>query len=46
MLALLVTASTAGWYALARRIEARPSTWLRRILLGSAAASAYEHDDD
>lgn len=41
VVALLVTASIAIWYALARWIEPRIPDWLTRLVLGSAAAPMY-----
>jgi hypothetical protein len=41
VVALLVTAAIALWYALARWIEPHLPDWLTRLVLGSAAAPTY-----
>jgi hypothetical protein len=41
VLSLLVVASIAVWYAIARWLEPRLPDWLTRLVLGSAAAPTY-----
>jgi hypothetical protein len=43
---LLVAASIAGWYALARRLERRLPAWLVRAALGSTASPTYPREPD
>jgi hypothetical protein len=38
---LLVAASIAAWYAVARWLEPRLPAWLTRLVLGSSAAPTY-----
>lgn len=46
VVSLLVVASIAAWYVIARWIEPRLPAWLTRVILGSAAAPTYARVTD
>lgn len=46
VVSLLVVASIAAWYAVARWLEPRLPDWLTRVVLGSAAAPTYARTTD